>query len=59
MSSSGLVYMGNELRQGAQFPTLIFIAKDADFSAWLASHPEAISLSVEEAAFVGQAVARM
>jgi hypothetical protein len=28
--SSGLVYMANELRRGAQFPTLILVAKDAD-----------------------------
>jgi hypothetical protein len=30
VSSAGLVYMANELRRGAQFPTLIFVAKDAD-----------------------------
>jgi hypothetical protein len=28
--SDGLVYMANELRRGAQFPTLILVAKDAD-----------------------------
>jgi hypothetical protein len=27
---SGLVYMANELRRGAQFPPLILVAKDAD-----------------------------
>jgi hypothetical protein len=30
VSSDGLVYMANELRRGAQFPTLIFVAKDVD-----------------------------
>jgi hypothetical protein len=30
VSSAGLVYMANELRRGAQFPTLIFVTKDAD-----------------------------
>jgi hypothetical protein len=28
--SSGLVYMANELRRGAQFPPLILVAKDVD-----------------------------
>ena len=30
VSSDGLVYMANELRRGAQFPTLILVAKDVD-----------------------------
>ena len=30
VSSNGLVYMANELRRGAQFPTLIYVAKDVD-----------------------------
>ena len=30
VSSGGLVYMANELRRGARFPTLIFVAKNAD-----------------------------
>ena len=30
VSSAGLEYMANELRRGAQFPTLIFVAKDVD-----------------------------
>lgn len=30
MGSAGLVTMANELRRGAQFPTLIFVAKDID-----------------------------
>jgi alkylmercury lyase len=38
--------------------SLFFESKQAA-SAWLTSHPEAISLSLEEAAFVGQAVAWM
>lgn len=29
VSSDGLVYMANELRQGAQFPPLILVARDA------------------------------
>ena len=37
----------------------LFFESEQAASAWLASHPEAISLSLEEAAFVGQAVARM
>jgi hypothetical protein len=30
VSSAGLVYMANELRRGAQFPTLILVAKNVD-----------------------------
>jgi hypothetical protein len=30
VSSDGLVYMANELRQGAQFPPLILVAKNVD-----------------------------
>jgi hypothetical protein len=30
VSSDGLSYIANELRRGAQFPTLIFVAKDVD-----------------------------
>jgi hypothetical protein len=30
VSSDGLVYLANQLRQGAQFPSLILVAKDAD-----------------------------
>lgn len=30
VSSAGLVYMANELRRGAQFPTLIFVTNDVD-----------------------------
>jgi hypothetical protein len=30
VSSAGLVFMANELRRGARFPTLIFVAKDVD-----------------------------
>jgi hypothetical protein len=30
VKSSGLVYMANELRRGAQFPPLILVAKDLD-----------------------------
>ncbi len=37
----------------------LFFESEQAASAWLASHPEAIYLSLEEAAFVGHAVARM
>ncbi len=30
VSSDGLMYMANELRRGARFPTLILVAKDVD-----------------------------
>ena len=30
VNSAGLIYMANELRRGARFPTLIFVAKDVD-----------------------------
>lgn len=37
----------------------LFFESEQAASTWLAYHPGAISLSLEEAAFVGQAVARM
>jgi alkylmercury lyase len=37
----------------------LFFKSEWAASAWLASHPKAISLSLEEAAHVGQAVARI
>ena len=37
----------------------LFFESEEVASAWLASHPGALSLSLEEAAFVGRAVARM
>jgi hypothetical protein len=30
VSSDGLIYMAKQLRQGAQFPPLIFVTKDVD-----------------------------
>ncbi len=30
VTSTGLVYMANELQRGAQFPPLILVAKDVD-----------------------------